>query len=90
MRITKSISYSSPTSPNAERLGFKTQGCYHIEQTLMNIEDSGQCRTSIPHNAEGYTDKLDSDLIAQFHETEGDVCPMFLKYGDTELLKAIS
>lgn len=71
MKTYKSIGFAYPSSLNAEKLGFAETGCWHISQTYVNIEGSGQCRTFTPHNAEGYPDKDDPDLIAQFKETEG-------------------
>lgn len=66
----KEIVYSFPSSPNAEELGFGKTGCWRISLTAINIEGSGQCRTYMPHNAEGYRSKYDPDLIAQFNEIE--------------------
>lgn len=89
MCITKAIAYAFPTSNNAKHLGFEKEGCYHVEITHINIEGSGQCQTFMPHNAEGFLQPDDKDLIAIFNETEGDICPHFLKYGNAKALDAI-
>lgn len=68
--IKKEIAYSYATSPNAETLGFGKTGCYHVSVTYIDIEGSGQCKTFMPHNAEGFASKDDPDLIALFNETE--------------------
>jgi hypothetical protein len=70
-KIYKEISYSYPTSPNAEALGFKKTGCWHVSQTLVDIEGSGQCKTILPHDAEGFDTRNDPDLLAVFKEYDG-------------------
>ena len=72
MKIRKEITYSYPTSPNAKELGFYKTGCFNISVTYLDIEGSGQCRTFVPHNAEGFTQKDDPALLALFAETEGE------------------
>jgi len=89
MTLTKSISFSFPTSPNAKTLGFYDTGCWHVEQTALNIEDSGQCKTYLPHDAEGFTSPNDPDLIALFHEYEGEPSRSFLDYGNKQALAAL-
>jgi len=71
MRITKEISYAFPTSINAGLLGFETEGCYHVAQTYIDIEGSGQCKTFLPHDATGFAKIDDPDLLALFAETDG-------------------
>lgn len=85
----KAISYAFPTSTNAELLGFGETGCWHLEQCLIDIEGSGQCATRVPHNAEGFVDRLDKDLIAMFHELDGVIDPSFERNGDESILEAI-
>ena len=70
MKITKEIAYAFPTSINAENLGFAKDGCWHLSITHINIEGSGQCRTFVPHNAEGFASKDDPDLLAMLAEYE--------------------
>lgn len=89
-RITKAIAYSFPTSTNAETLGFADTGCWHIELTIWNIEGSDQCRTYMPHNAEGFESPDDSTLIAMFHETDGEISESFKVYGNMAALVAIA
>lgn len=72
MKIIKSITFAFPSSTNAGILGFSKTGCFHIEVTYINIENSGQCKTFMPHNAEGFESKSDVDLLTQFAETEGE------------------
>lgn len=90
MKIRKSIAYSFPTSKNASELGFEKEGCFHVSIQYIDIEGSGQCRTFLPHDAEGFARADDPDLIALFNEYEGDICPHFLRYGNADALKAIN
>ena len=76
-KILKSISYSYPTSDNAEALGFADTGCYHISITYIGVEGSDQFTTFMPHDAEGFTDKNDPDLLALYNETEGQCAREF-------------
>jgi hypothetical protein len=71
MNVYKEIAYSFPTSTNAEILGFRDSGCWHVSITYANIEGSGQCKTFLPHDAEGFAEKDDPDLLAVFAEYEG-------------------
>ncbi len=89
-RITKAIAYSFPTSPNAETLGFAETGCWHIELTISNIEGSDQCRTYMPHNAEGFDAPNDPVLVAMFNETDGEIDWSFKTYGNADALAAIA
>ena len=90
MRVTKAISYAFATSPNAERLGFADTGCWHISQTYWNIEGSDQCRTFVPHDAEGFLSPDHPDLISVYGEYEGDMCPSFQAYGNEQALAALA
>lgn len=90
MKTYKAISYSFPTSANAETLGFAATGCWHIEQTYVNIEGSGQCRTFLPHDATGYASPTDPDLLALFTEYDGEPDPSFVKYGNADALRGLS
>ena len=72
MKIRKEIAYSYPTSINAKNLGFYKTGCFHVSVTYLDIEGSGQCKTFVPHNAEGFADRNDPALLALFEETEGE------------------
>ena len=71
-KILKSIAYAYPTSTNAEALGFADTGCYHISMTYIGVEGSDQCITFMPHDAEGFTDKNNPDLLALYNETDGE------------------
>jgi hypothetical protein len=71
-KILKDIAFAFPTSENAETLGFADTGCYHIEITYIGVEGSDQCVTFMPHDAEGFSDRDDPDLLALYNETEGD------------------
>lgn len=88
-RITKSIVYSYPTSENAKKLGFADSGCWHISETIHNIEGSGQARTYVPHDAQGFRTPDNPDLISLYIETRGIACQYFKKYGNKLALKAI-
>ena len=76
-KTLKAISYSYPSSTNAETLGFADTGCYHISITYIGVEGSDQCVTFMPHNAEGFLDKNDPDLLAIYNETEGECARKF-------------
>lgn len=89
LRITKSIEFAYPTSRHAKMLGAYKSGCWHISVAYNDIEDSAHVHMFIPPNAEAYTTPDDADLIAQFLEQEGEICPCFLKYGNALALKAV-
>lgn len=74
-KLYKEIAYAYPSSTNAEKLGFAKTGCFYVQHTFINIENSRQCRTVIAHNSEGFLNRNDPDLIALFNEHEGDIDP---------------
>lgn len=76
-KTLKEISFAFPTSTNAETLGFAETGCYHISVTYIGVEGSNQCVTFMPHNAEGFTDKNNPDLLALYNETDGECAREF-------------
>lgn len=77
----KSIAYAYPTSTNAEYFGMSATGCYYVQETMHNIEGSGQVRTGIHPQAdsEGFLSVDDTDLQALFRECKGEICPMSAK-----------
>lgn len=79
----KSIAYAYPTSPMAKELGFNDTGCYYVKSRIAGGFDS------IEHNCEGYLQPNDADLLSFFKETEGDICPMFLRYANPETLRLL-
>ena len=89
MRVTKSIAWAFPTSTMSERMGMAKTGCFYVQQTFLNIERSGQCRTVAAHNAEGFLSPTDPDLLSFFHETEGEIDKSFAEYGNDEARKAL-
>lgn len=88
--LTKSISYAYPSSTNAGVLGMSETGAWYISLTISDIEGSGQCRTFMPHDAEGFLNPDDPDLAALFHETDGEICPYFKQYGHHRALAAVA
>ena len=72
MKTIKEIRWAFPTSPAASQLGFSRTGCYYVGKTHIDIEGSGQCRSFIPHNAEGFADRNDPSLASLFNEEEGE------------------
>lgn len=90
MNKTKAIAYAYPTSENAKKLGFYDSGCWYISVTLHDIEESGQSSTFFTHDAEGFDSPNDPDLIALFNEESGNICPMFLRHGNAQALKALN
>lgn len=89
MRAYKSIAYAFPTSENAKTLGFSKTGCWYISVIHTDIEGSGQSRTFLPHDAEGFAKADDPDLISLYLETEGLMDPSFKEYGSLEALHTI-
>jgi len=85
---TKAIGWAYPSSTNAKKLGF-ANGCWHINMTIWDIEGSGECRTYMPHDAEGFENPDDPDLIALFGEYEGTPDVDFLAYGNAAALAAL-
>lgn len=90
MATYKSIAYSFPTSINAGKLGFGKTGCWHISILETNIEGSGQCRTYLPHDAEGFSSPTDADLLSLYRETEGEIDPSFARYGNAAALALLA
>lgn len=88
-KVFKSIVWAFPTSHNAEHLGFGKEGCWHISLTAVNTEGRMTSNTYMPHDAEGFAEPDDADLIALFHEYKGDICPLFKQYGNNKALAAI-
>lgn len=89
MKTQKRIAYAFPTSQSAKELGFGEVGCWFVQQTILDIEGSGQCSTFTAHNTEGFKDPDDPDLISLFGEFGGDVCPSFMAHGNKRALAAI-
>jgi len=70
-KVLKDICFAFPSSTNAKILGFEDVGCWHLSIIYIGIEGSDQCETFMPHNAEGFTDRNDPDLMAMFEEADG-------------------
>ena len=85
--IYKSIAYAYGSSQRAKDLGFYQTGCFFIQQRSKN--EAGQWNTYATHNAEGFSNPADNDLISMFLETDGIIEPDFTIYGNQEALKAI-
>lgn len=84
---TKAIAYAFPTSQHAEDLGFAKTGCYFVQQTAER--EDGSLVTFMPHDAEGFENGTDADLVALFHEYEGEPDWSFRAYGKPEILAAV-
>lgn len=82
----KAIGYAYPYSTNAEDLGFGDSGCFYVKQTAV-IED-GSFKSFIAHNCEGF-EQVTDDLIALYHEYEGEKDPYFQKYAKPEILERL-
>lgn len=78
MRYRKSIAYCYPTSEHAKALG---SGGFFIQQQVIR-EDGTWSPGYISPGTEGevFNDPRSPDLQALLTETEGDICPMSLKY----------
>lgn len=82
--VKKFIGYSFPTSSNADLLGFRETGCWHVGLHLINIEGSDQCMTVLPPFCEGFADRNDPDLWALYEETEGEPAEGMAGFRDRE------
>lgn len=87
MKIIKAINFAYPSSISAKKLGFDVDGCWHVDLTAIN--EDGSCVTFLPHDAEGFANPCDPDLISLFKDCEGEVSGCFKKYGNKESLKAL-
>jgi hypothetical protein len=72
MKFRKHIGFAYPGSNNAVALGFGRTGCYYIGLSIKR-EDGTWSPSYLPHNAEGFLDRNDPDLLALFEETEGTI-----------------
>jgi len=70
LKQRKKIDFAYPRSRFATRLDYEETGCHHIA-TAIKLEDGNWSQWYLPHNAEGYADAKDPDLLAQYAETEG-------------------
>lgn len=88
MKTRKSIAYAYPTSPAAERLGMGRSGCYYV---AVCVARSDGCFWPAPARSgrKGYAQPDDPALVADFHATAGDVCPLFLSHGDKRAVAAV-
>lgn len=87
----KSIVFAYPTSVMANHFGATRTGCYYIQESLNNIEGSGECRTGIHPQAdsEAFLKADDPALIELFEQVDGDIDPAFLRYGNELALNAL-
>ena len=88
MKTYKQIAHAYPTSHNAKKLGFYKTGCYYIELTHHNIEQSGQSNSFIPHDMTGFSDKHDPDLISLLSEYSFDLHPDAVRLANKDIDQA--
>lgn len=91
MKVYKSIEWAYATSITAKLLNHYNTGCFYISLICEYDNERGDivhCISKV--NPKGYAFADDPDLITQFKEEEGEICPMFLKYGNKEALAALS
>lgn len=88
MNIRKSISYAYPSSPHAVSLGMGATGCHYVAVSVFR-EGVSWSPNSPVHNAGGFVNPTDPDLLALYAETEGQPCPYFLRHGNTATLRAL-
>lgn len=81
----KSIVFAYPDSPNACLLGMVSTGCWYLE-----IRDSKESVSYLAHDCKGFTTPDNPDLVALYHECEGIIDPDFVKYGNPDVLMAIT
>lgn len=88
--IYKSIAYAFPTSHMADTLGCPDTGGWYIEQ--HRILEDGSLSVGAPAvgcGNEAFPSPDDADLIALYHEADGEPCPRFKRYGNARALAAI-
>ena len=84
----KHIAYCYPTSANAKKLGKYYEGCFTIIKTIL--DENGEIIFNGMIDGIGAFDRPDDEcLIESFLQESGDICPHFLKHGDTQALRAI-
>lgn len=88
MKTRKSINYAYPHSPAAKTLGMSGTGCHYVATSVFR-EGASWSPASPAHNAEGFLNATDPDLLAMYNETEGEPCPYFLRYGTANTLRAL-
>jgi hypothetical protein len=79
MKIRKSIDYAYPTSTYATLLDCEKTGCYFVAVSVLR-EDGTWSPTEPAHNAEGFIDPKDSDLLAMYIECDGEPAPKQLTF----------
>lgn len=83
----KAIAYAFPTSYNAGLLGKSKEGCWYVSMVRYGCD---QLAVEYPvANAKGYDACNDPDLIADFRNTPGDVCPYFKREMRDEIKEAL-
>lgn len=72
-RKIKSVAYAYPSSPDAERFGFKN-GCY-----VVDVRDEGEP----PEGVAGFATKFEA--IKHASSVEGEWCPVFLMHNKSAI-----
>jgi|SRR6478736_498032 len=88
MKIRKSINYAYPTSPTAVALGCGPTGCHYLATSVFR-EGASWSPPEPAHNAEGFANPTDPDLLASYMEADGEPCPYFLRHGNAHTLRAL-
>ncbi len=88
MKTRKSINYAYPSSPHAVTLGHAGTGCHYVAVSVFR-EGASWSPSEPAHNAEGFTNPTDPDLLALYAETDGEPCPYFLRHGNSATLRAL-
>lgn len=71
----KSIAYAYPTST----IGGESGG-FFVKQETMHTSNTGCRGYETTHSSDPYPTYTDPDLIALYHGTEGEPCPLARKY----------
>ena len=80
-KLRKSIAYAFPTSSFADSLGVSDTGGYYVQQ-YRRLEDGSWSTPFIAQGHDVFQDPKDEDLLALFAESDGEICPHFLRLGD--------
>ena len=91
MKLRKEISYAYSGSQNAQELGRARNGCWYVAQQCLRDDGCWSMSYIAPGcGNEGFATPDDPDLIALYLKTNGEPCPMFLRYGNADALAAIA
>ena len=74
-RLTKEIAYAYPSSPYAEKVGFRDTGCYFV--SIRDLDNDWKTTVTSP----AYEFASEYDLIDAYKKAPGKPCPMAINTG---------